>query len=177
VRDDEVCTMTDDHEREAEWRWGNSDAFRESMKRTQRYGPSEWAQLKADGQRHLDAIAAAKRRGVAAESTEAMALAELHREYNARWFYETDHAMHAQLGQMYVNDPRFAATYDRAEPGLAEWFSRAIAANAKRAGAHTSIDDALANVRAAMGLGAAPDAPAPVHARAPHARAHAKRKR
>src|SRR5262245_37907890 len=93
---------SDDLETEAEWRWGNTDAFRESMRRTQSYTPAQWAQLKGEGARLLDALAHAKRRGVDPTSSEAMALAELNREHNSRWFYETDHAMHARLAEMYI---------------------------------------------------------------------------
>src|SRR5688572_5599127 len=142
--------------REAEWRWGNSDAFRESMKRTQSYTPQQWAQLKAEGGKLLEALGDAKRRGVDPNSAEAMAFAELNREYNSKWFYPTDHAMHARLAEMYVADDRFRATYDNVEPGLADWYAAAIQANAKRAGADLSRDSALNDLRATMGLTTAP---------------------
>jgi hypothetical protein len=37
---------------------------------------------------------------------------------------------------MYVADPRFAATYEKVEPGLASYVRDAIVANASCAGAH-----------------------------------------
>ena len=37
----------------------------------------------------------------------------------------------AGLGRMYVEDPRFTATYDRVSPGLAEYFRDAMAVYAK----------------------------------------------
>lgn len=147
-----------DREREAEWRWGNTDAFRESQKRVAKYGPAEWARIQSEGKQILDAyVALMKARGLgASESSEAMALAELYREYNSRWWYETSHEMHAMLAEGYVSDERFKKTYEDIAPGLAEMVSRSIIANAKRVGAHVAIDDALANVRASMGIGAAP---------------------
>lgn len=155
-----------EREREAEWRWGNSDAFRESQQRVASYGPAEWARIQSEGKQILDAyVALMKKRGMdAAESDEAMAIAELYREYNSRWWYETSHEMHAMLAEGYVGDARFRKTYEDIAPGLAEMVSRSIIANAKRAGANLAIDDALANVRAAMGISAAPvvDAQAPV---------------
>lgn len=40
--------------------------------------------------------------------------------------------MQVHLGEMYVQDPRFRATYEELEPGLAEWVRDAIVANAAR---------------------------------------------
>ena len=42
---------------------------------------------------------------------------ERHRLLIDRWFYPCSRAMHAQLGEMYVADPRFAATYEAIRPG------------------------------------------------------------
>ena len=40
--------------------------------------------------------------------------------------------MHAGLGRMYVEDERFTATYERVAPGLAEYVTTAVQANAAR---------------------------------------------
>ena len=40
--------------------------------------------------------------------------------------------MHAGLGDMYVADERFAATYEAVQPGLAAYVRDAIAANSAR---------------------------------------------
>jgi MerR family transcriptional regulator, thiopeptide resistance regulator len=40
--------------------------------------------------------------------------------------------MHAALGEMYVDDPRFAANFEVKRPGLAEYVRAAIRANAAR---------------------------------------------
>jgi len=57
---------------------------------------------------------------------------EVHRAYVTRWFYDLSPQMHCQLGQMYVDDPRFTATYEAIAPGLATWVRAAIEANAQR---------------------------------------------
>jgi hypothetical protein len=43
--------------------------------------------------------------------------------------------MHAGLGRMYVEDERFAATYEQVAAGLAQYVSTAVQANAARHGA------------------------------------------
>ena len=49
-----------------------------------------------------------------------------------RWFYPCSRQMHAELGKMYVADPRFAATYEAIRPGMAAYLQAASAANAAR---------------------------------------------
>ncbi|WP_313821348.1 TipAS antibiotic-recognition domain-containing protein, partial [Citricoccus sp.] len=41
---------------------------------------------------------------------------------------------HRNLGDMYVQDPRFAATYEELRPGLVQYLRDAIHANADRLG-------------------------------------------
>ena len=53
--------------------------------------------------------------------------------YDEIWFYECSREIHCGLGDMYVNDPRFAATCESLAPGLAAYLRDAIVANAKRA--------------------------------------------
>ena len=42
--------------------------------------------------------------------------------------------MHALLGRMYVDDPRFRDTLDESEPGLSAWLRDAIHAAARTHG-------------------------------------------
>ncbi len=122
------------HADEAEQRWGDTDAYRQSQERTRRYGKQDWLRLKAEQEELLQRTAAAFAAGAAADGDEAVALAEEHRLGIDRWFYACSHEMHRALGQMYVDDERFTAYYDRAAPGLAVWLRDAIAANAARHG-------------------------------------------
>ncbi|MBU2604042.1 MAG: TipAS antibiotic-recognition domain-containing protein [Actinobacteria bacterium] len=57
---------------------------------------------------------------------------ERHRLRIDRWFYPCSHQMHVNLGRMYVADPRFAATYEKARAGMAQYMCDAIEANAAR---------------------------------------------
>lgn len=117
---------------EAEQRWGESDAWRQSRQRTARYTKADWQQVKAEGDAATARLAAAKRAGLSADGAEAMAAAEAHRAHISRWFYDCPPEMHAGLGEMYVADPRFTATFEAIEPGLAAYARDAIAANAAR---------------------------------------------
>ena len=70
--------------------------------------------------------------GVPAGSEQAMDVVEEHRRQISRWFYDCSIEMHRGLGQMYVDDPRFTATYEKLAPGLAAYVRDAVHANADR---------------------------------------------
>jgi MerR family transcriptional regulator, thiopeptide resistance regulator len=120
------------HAAEAEQRWGDTDAYRESTRRARGYGKQDWLRLRDEQAALEQRLAAAFTGGAAPDSEEAMALAEEHRLGIDRWFYACSYDVHRGLGQLYVDDTRFAAHYDERAPGLAAWLCAAIAANAAR---------------------------------------------
>ena len=117
---------------EAEQRWGNTEAYKQSQQRASKYTKQDWVKLKAEADEGLRAFADALRAGTAPDSPAAMDLAEAHREYISRWFYDCDHDTHRGLAQMYVADPRFTKLYEDVAPGLAQYVHDAIVANAAR---------------------------------------------
>jgi len=117
---------------EAEQRWGNTEAYKQSQRRTSKYTKQDWVTLKAEADEGLRAFADALRAGTTPDSPAAMDLAEAHREYISRWFYDCDHDTHRGLARMYVADPRFTKLYEDLAPGLAQYVHDAIMANAAR---------------------------------------------
>lgn len=122
-------------QREAEERWGDTDAYQQSRQRTAHYTKGDWEDLKAESERITQRIAEVYRSGAAADSEAAMDAVEAHRRQISERFYDCSHDMQVQLGEMYVADPRFTATYEAIEPGLTVWVRDAINANARRAAA------------------------------------------
>jgi DNA-binding transcriptional MerR regulator len=124
----------DDYQAEAEAKWGETQAWQESQRRTATYNKAEWVQIKAEGEAVEKALSDAFRAGLPADSVEAMDAAEQHRLQVNRWFYECTHEFHRNLGDLYVSDPRYVANYDDAFglPGLAQFCRDAIHANADR---------------------------------------------
>jgi DNA-binding transcriptional MerR regulator len=120
------------HEEEARRRWGQTEAYRESKRRTSRYGPEDWKRMKAEVGAVEAELAACLAAGEPADGVRAMDAAEAHRAHVDRWFYPCSSAMHVGLGEMYVADPRFTAHYDERAPGLAAYVRDAIVANAVR---------------------------------------------
>jgi DNA-binding transcriptional MerR regulator len=124
--------FSEEYAREAEERWGDTDAYRQSQERTRRYTKDDWRRIVAEGEEVTERLAALKRAGTPPDSTEAMDAAEAHRAQIDRWFYDVGYPMHRGLADMYLADPRFTKTYDDREPGLAQYVHDAIHANADR---------------------------------------------
>ncbi|MEJ2504169.1 MAG: MerR family transcriptional regulator [Gemmatimonadota bacterium] len=115
---------------EAEERWGGTDAYRESARRTKSYGKAEWSAIKAEADDLMERFAALMATGAGATGPEARALAEEHRRHIDRWFYPCPPRMHAGLADMYQADARFAGSFEKHGAGMAAFVSDAIRANA-----------------------------------------------
>ena len=119
-----------EYEEEARERWGDTDAYRESARRSARYGEAEWAQIRAESEAVVADFAALLTAGAPADGAPARAVAERHRRHIAQWFYEVSPQMHRNLAEMYIADARFAAGYEKVAPGLARYVHDAVLANA-----------------------------------------------
>ena len=118
-----------EHEAEAKERWGDTDAYRESARRTKRYAKADWQRIKDEGEANMAAMIELFDAGVSPDDERAMDVADEARLQIDRWFYPCSPEMHMGLGDMYIADARFTAHYDQHRPGLAAWFRDAIAAN------------------------------------------------
>jgi DNA-binding transcriptional MerR regulator len=120
------------YEDEARERWGNTDAYKESMKRTKRYTADDWKKIKAEQSAiYQDSVAMMKAAGKPTDP-ESMDIAERHRLSIDRWFYPCSHAMHEGLASLYESDSRFAENINKHGEGLADFLVAAIRANAKQ---------------------------------------------
>jgi DNA-binding transcriptional MerR regulator len=125
------------YEDEVKERWGHTDAYAESQRRTSRYTKDDWRRMGAEAAAINESLAKLAEAGVPPTDARAMDFAEVHRLLIDRWFYPCSSAVHVGLGDMYVADPRFAANYDKVRPGLAQYLCDAIRANSTRGGVAT----------------------------------------
>ncbi|HKJ02492.1 MAG TPA: TipAS antibiotic-recognition domain-containing protein [Longimicrobiales bacterium] len=123
------------YEKEARERWGRTDAYKESARRTRSYKAEDWARIKAEAEDIDAGMAELMRGGETPDGPRAMDQAERARLHIDRWYYPCSHGMHAGLADLYTADPRFAESFDKRAPGLAAFLSAAIKANAARHGA------------------------------------------
>jgi MerR family transcriptional regulator, thiopeptide resistance regulator len=121
-----------EHADEAEQRWGESGAYKESRRRTTKYSKDDWKKINAATAAIEARWVAALDAGEPATSERAMNIAQEHRDNISRWFYDVPVQMHRGLADMYVSDPRFTAYYEKLAPGLASYAHDAIHANADR---------------------------------------------
>ena len=110
----------DEYAAEAEERWGETDAWKQSQQRVSQFSTQDWVAIKAEGDALLEALAEAKRGGVKPGSAEANELAARHRASIER-LYDCGDEMHRNLVEMYLADERFTRYYDDVEPGLAQF--------------------------------------------------------
>lgn len=121
-----------EYETEARERWGNTDAYKEAARRTQRYTKEDWQRHRSEqGSIYADATALMSG-GAAPTDDAAMAVAERHRLLIDRWFYPCSVDLHRGLAGLYESDDRFKAGIDGHAPGLAAFLAAAIRANANR---------------------------------------------
>jgi len=120
------------YDQEVEERWGDTDAYKESARRTKRYTKADWLRLKEEQDAQGARMVALYDEGVEPGDPRAMDSAEEARLIIDRWFYPLSKQMHVGLAEMYLADARFTATYEKMREGLAQWWHDAIVANAAR---------------------------------------------
>ena len=105
---------------EARERWGHTEAFKQSQERVKKMGKAGLAKVLKESSELTQAIAAAMKAGLEPKSDTVQPLIARHYE-GLRAFYEPNLEMYTGLANMYVDDPRFKANYEKVAPGLAEF--------------------------------------------------------
>lgn len=116
------------YEDEARERWGDTEAFAESARRTRGRGPAEWQQIQRESAANYRALADLMLAGRPPGDPAVQVEVETHRQHITRWFYPCSRPIHRGLGELYVADERFTRNIDRVEPGLARFLRDAFAA-------------------------------------------------
>ncbi len=115
-----TTAFSEEYAAEAEERWGDTDAWKQSQQRVSQFSKQDWMAIKAEGDALLEDLAQAKRGGVQPGSAKANELAARHRA-SIEQFYDCGDEMHRSLVEMYLADERFTRFYDDVEPGLARY--------------------------------------------------------
>lgn len=112
--------------KEARERWGNTEAYRESERRTSGYQEAEWKALCGEMNDIFREFAECVRAGEAPDGSRAAKLVERWQNHITENYYECTTEILEGLGKMYVEDGRFKENIDRAGEGTAAFMSRAI---------------------------------------------------
>lgn len=108
------------------------EPWRVATARPPHYTSAEWEEIKANSAQLINRFIGAMQSGVPAESELVMDLAEEQRLQIARWFYPCPYDIHLGLADLYVSDAGFRAHFEKISPGLSQYISDAIQANAVR---------------------------------------------
>ena len=129
------------HGDEARERWGDTDAYSESMRRAGGHSSADWEKIRQEDEGNQARMATLLAAGADPEGSDAMAGAEAMRLHISRWFYDCSPEAHAALADMYETDPRFTAFYEKRAGGLAAFVASAIRANARRGRPNSAAEE------------------------------------
>ncbi|SDM94485.1 MerR family transcriptional regulator [Acetanaerobacterium elongatum] len=109
---------------EVKERWGSTDAYTESTKRTGNYNKEDWARITAEG----DAIfkAFSQHLGEDSASPAVQKLVGDWQNHITKYYYSCTKEILAGLGEMYTADERFTKNMDKYGAGTAKLMSEAI---------------------------------------------------
>lgn len=114
------------HKEEVKAKWGHTDAYRQSMERVGKMTREELEQVKQEGGAITSTIAQLMKEGKSFD--DALVQAEMEKFYrHLHRFYDPSYELFKGLGQMYVDDARFTAFYEKVAPGLAVYMRDAMA--------------------------------------------------
>ena len=119
----------DVHNEEVKSRWGNTDAYKQSAKKTANYTKEDFAQMNLESDFIVQTFKNLMEKGTLPESEYAKEAAEAHRQHITKWFYDCTYEIHSNLALMYVMDERFKEYYEKHAQGLAQFIHDAIIAN------------------------------------------------
>jgi len=114
------------YEDEARERWGHTDAYKESARRTKNYGKAEWDAIKSEGDAIYRRFAELMQEGAAPSDARVRGVIEAHRAHITRWFYPCSEEIQKGLAAMYIADARFTENIDKYGAGLAQFIHAAI---------------------------------------------------
>ncbi len=119
----------DNHNEEVKSRWGNTDAYKQSVKKTANYTKEDFAEMNLESDFIIQVFKNLMEKETSPESKDAKEAAEAHRQHITKWFYDCTYEIHSNLAVMYLMDERFKENYEKQAQGLAQFIHDAIIAN------------------------------------------------
>jgi DNA-binding transcriptional MerR regulator len=114
----------EEYKEEAKKRWGNTEAWKQSQQRTKHWTKEDYARIAEEGNKFTSQLATLMDRGIEDEEVQKM----IGKHYEGiQTFYDCSYEMYRGLGQLYVDDGRFTAFYEKFRPGMAKFMQQAIA--------------------------------------------------
>ena len=118
--------MNNQYSKEVRERWSDTEAYKESERRTANYDLADWSELSSGMDTVMAGFAELKSEGVLPDHEQArLQVEKLKRFITDRMYTCTDEIL-VGLGQMYVADDRFTKNIDKHGIGTADYISECI---------------------------------------------------
>lgn len=123
---DQMLEEQKQYEDEVKERWGNTEAYKESMSKTARYTKEDWERINETQMQNLKDLCDLYNTKTPHDDPRVQAVVDRSRKFISDNFYQCPPDVFSGLGQMYVTDERFTAYYEKFAPGLAAYYNDAI---------------------------------------------------
>ncbi|PKM76729.1 MAG: MerR family transcriptional regulator [Firmicutes bacterium HGW-Firmicutes-15] len=120
----EIKKHQEKYAEEARQKYGDTDPYKESQKKTSRYTKEDWAVIMAEQDENYKKIRSLMDKGPA--DPEVQKAIRDKRQHITDYYYNCTPEIFRGLGEMYVNDPRFTANIDKYGVGLAKFMQEAM---------------------------------------------------
>lgn len=122
----ELEAKREEYAKEAEARWGRTEAYAESQRKTASYGKEKWNELQEGMTDLIREFGKAMVQGIKPQDAEAQTLVQQWKDFISANYYTCTNEILAGLGQMYVADERFTKNMNREQEGTAQFMADAI---------------------------------------------------
>ena len=126
LNNNEYENAKNSYEKEVKDKWGHTDAYKESQKKTAGYSQEKQNDVNEGLMAIFSEFAEAMNSDINSDSDEAKTIAEKLQTYITENFYTCTKEILAGLGEMYVLDERFKENIDKYGKGTAEYARNAI---------------------------------------------------
>lgn len=123
---DKMMEEQKQYEAEVKERWGNSDAYKISKERTEKYTKEDWERINKIQMNNLKELCDLYNAKVPHDDPRVQAVVEKSHKFIHDTFYPCTLEALSGLGNMYITDKRFTAYYEKFAPGLAVYYNDAI---------------------------------------------------
>lgn len=120
----EIENAKSKYAKEVKERWGETEAYLESEKKTCNYNKDQWYEINEESNTLLKAFAANIDKAL--DSKEVQKLVKEWQDFITARFYKCTNEILQGLGQIYVGDERFKKNIDKNGEGTAKFMSEAI---------------------------------------------------
>lgn len=114
------------YKNEIEQKWGNTHAYKQSIERVGKMSKEQFKKIKEEAEDIANTTADLLNKGFSVQSVEVQKQMDRFYKHLSN-FYDPSYEMFKGLGQMYVEDSRFTAYYEKRAKGLAVFMRDAMA--------------------------------------------------